>query len=123
MKLRIGTNHVVRCPDKVIRQYKVRDKRLHPYAKTVAICLFCKEQWPTEQELLAAHPETNIMVKQEEPHVWGYWSDDPVNPPDKTEEKPEAKAKKPEANGKADEKKFDPSNVLGFLSDEEVEQR
>lgn len=96
MMVRIGSTHNIKSPDGIVRVYKVKDKTRHMKAKCVAVCLFCQKKWDTVEDLVSAHPETYIMVKQEEKHVYAYWSDEPIDKADK-----------------------DPAKVLGFLSTEE----
>lgn len=96
MKIRIDSNHIVRGPDGVNRQFKVLDITRMPKIKHVAVCLMCKKTWDSEEELVAAHPDNRIMYKQEEIHPYGFWSDEPVEKGNK-----------------------DPGKVVGLLSDEE----
>lgn len=57
-----------------------------PKAKTVFICLnpACTgRSWPTYAAMTAAHPEPSVMAKRVEAHVYGLWSEDPVDPKNK----------------------------------------
>lgn len=101
MKIRIGSDHIIKGPDGIARQFKTLDKSRHPKAKMVCVCLKCNKQFDTEEDLLANHPDERILQKQEEAHPYGWWSNDPVNPDDK-----------PSKDGK-----IDPTKVLGLLSD------
>lgn len=97
IKLRIGAALTVRGADGQARQFTTRDKRRHPDVKAACRCFNCGVTYPSEKALIAAHPETAIMVRQQEVHLYAWWSDEPSD-------------------------KDDASNagkVLGLLSDEE----
>lgn len=96
MKIRIESNHIIKGPDGVNRQFKTKDRTRHPKAAVVAVCLACKKTWETEEELLAAHSDERILRKQEEAHPYGFWCAEPLEKGNK-----------------------DPGKVLGLLSDEE----
>jgi len=106
MKAVIGANFMIRCSDGRNRQFQVRDYRLHANAAVQAICLFCKRKWETAEAMLQEHPEHMVMEKQDEPHVYALWSDDPI-------EKQEVSQ-----DPKAPKAKVDPGKVIGLLSDE-----
>lgn len=106
-KIKIGSNHIIKTQDGIQRQFKVRDKSRHPKANVVCVCLYCKKTFADEETLLSEHPENRILEKQEEAHVYGWWSDDPIEP--STDEKQNKLAVK---SGK----------VLGLLSDEELQR-
>ncbi len=75
MKIRIGSNHVVSGPDGIKRQFQTRDiSRFASKAKYVCVCFRCNKQWENEAALLMDHPENRILEKQEEEHVYGFWS-------------------------------------------------
>lgn len=80
MKVRIGTNHVVRCADGIKRQFEVKDLSRHPKIKTIAVCFHCAKEWKNEAELVAAHPDEEIMQRQQEQHLYGLWNDEPTAP-------------------------------------------
>lgn len=103
MMARIGTNHVIKNSDGVVRQFKVRDKSRHPTAKCVAVCLHCNQKFQTVEDLIADHPDEAILRKQQEKHVYVFWSEDPV---DKTEKSDK-------------DKKLGFDKILGLLSTEE----
>lgn len=70
-KVRPGSDHVIRCPDGQARQFKVGERRhLKEGATLLCYCKYCKKDWPTEQDLLAAHPDQVVMIKQEEDHAY-----------------------------------------------------
>ena len=75
-KIRIGSNHVIKGPDGIKRQFTTLDISRHPEVKTIAVCLKCGEKYETEEALLAAHPENRVLAKNEESHPYGWWSDD-----------------------------------------------
>lgn len=102
MKIKIDSNHVIKGPDGINRQFKTKDITRHPKLKTTVVCLACKKTWDTEEELIAAHPDERIMRKQEEPHPYGWWCDDLIVLKEKDDKTPK-----------------DPAKVVGFLSDEE----
>lgn len=106
-KALIGSRHIIKGPDGKNRSFTVKEKMRHSRAKMVCVCLLCKKTWPDEAELIAAHPETTTMRKQEEAHVYAWWSEDAIVP---VEVKADKDTKKP----------LDPMNIIGLLSDEEL---
>ena len=96
MMARIGSNHNIKLADGIVRSYKVKDKTRHPKVKCVALCLGCNKKHATLEELIADHPDEVILRRQEEKHVYAFWSDDPIDAKDK-----------------------DPAKVVGLLSTEE----
>ena len=67
---------------------RVRDRLYHPDAKAVLVCLHerCRgKSWKNEQAMRAEHPDQLRMEKQGEAHVYAAWSEDPVDPGDKTQ--------------------------------------
>lgn len=99
IKVKIDSNHIIKGPDGVNRQYKVKDISRHPGVKTACICLKCGKAWPTESEMKADHADEQILVRQSEAHIYGWWSEDPAEPT-------------------ADKKPKDLAKVIGLLSDE-----
>jgi hypothetical protein len=97
MKIQIDSNHIIKGPDGINRQFKTRDLTRNNKAKYVAVCLACKKTWENEEELMAAHPDERILRKQEEAHPYGFWSDEPLEKGNK-----------------------DPAKVVGLLSDLEI---
>lgn len=107
IKIRIGSTHMVKGPDGKKRYYVVVDKSRHLSLNAVCVCFECKQTWSTEEELKAAHPEEREMRKNEEKHVYGWWSE-------------EIDAEKPEkTNGKKKSDGPDPDRFIGLLSDVE----
>lgn len=78
MKARIGSSHMIRGKDGVMRQVMVRDRERHARESVVWFCLSCRVDFKTEAELVEAHPEPHIMERQQEKHVYAMWSDKPV---------------------------------------------
>ena len=80
----VGMQFMIRCKDGKNRQFLVRDIAMHreelPTAK--AICLYCKQQWNSAQELSDAHPSDQEMIDRDEPHVFALWSDTHTDVPD-----------------------------------------
>lgn len=108
MMARIDSNHVLRTPDGIERQYKVKNANRFPKANTVAICFFCKKQHATIEDLVADHPDEKVMRKQQERHVFALWSDDPLDG-----------VKKEESKEKKEKPVIDYNKVVGLLSTEE----
>ena len=109
MKARIGSRHVIKGPDGVARSCTVREKIRFSKVATTCVCLSCKKTFETEEELIEAHPDTQVMRKQEESHVYAWWSVDPV-----------VKAVEPETKDpKAKAPPIDWGKIVGLLSDEE----
>jgi hypothetical protein len=55
--------------------------------KAVHVCLHpaCSgKSWPGFSAMATQHPERNVMAKTGEVHVYGLWSEDPVDPKDKS---------------------------------------
>lgn len=66
---------------------QARDKRDAGKAKTVHICMHpsCSgKNWATFTLMAQAHPERVTMTARAEVHVYGLWSEDPVDPKDPT---------------------------------------
>lgn len=105
VKIRVGSKHMIKGKDGIARHFTVLDYSRNPDRKSVAICLHCKQTWPTMKELLASHQPNAVLRKLEETHVYGYWCDEQTVPLDKNDK-----------NAKAD-----PGKVVGFLSEEEEE--
>jgi hypothetical protein len=83
LPLRIGCMAVVACNDGTPRQFTASDlTRAEKNVKTSCRCLTCNKDWATKEELEAAHPETRIMKKNHESHVWAYWQEQEVKGPD-----------------------------------------
>ena len=62
-----------------------RDKRDAAGAKTVHVCMNpgCRgKSWPDFAAMASAHPERGVMTAQAAAHVYGLWSQDPVDPKD-----------------------------------------
>lgn len=96
VKILIDTRHNVKGPDGQIRCFQVRDKsRLSESTKLTAVCLKCNKTYKSVDDLLRTHPSEQVMRKQEETHLYGWWSDDIAD-----KEKPES-----------------PTNVVGLVSD------
>lgn len=68
----VGSDHMVKCKDGVKRQFRVVARRTHPKVKAQAHCLTCGLSADTMDELLSSHPETGIMERQQEAHVYLY---------------------------------------------------
>lgn len=109
IKVRIDSHHVLKSPDGRQRQFRVLDKRRYPKAKLTCVCLYCKKSWQDEETLLAEHPETYEMEKNEETHIYAFWSDDPLEPSSNEDKKIAAKE---------DELAVKSGKVLGLLSNE-----
>lgn len=63
-----------------------KDRRLYPLAKGFFFCQHerCEgKAWGSEEELLRAHPSQLDMQRGSEVHVIGFFSADPLNPPEK----------------------------------------
>jgi hypothetical protein len=61
---------------------KARARLEHPKAKTVHICLNsgCSgKSWPSFALMAAGHPDAHLMAKSGAIHVYGLWSEDPVD--------------------------------------------
>lgn len=62
-----------------VMQFTVRDMRAeHADAKRFCYCLTCGEAHKDERAMRMAHPSQAIMERQQEAHVWCWWSDDPI---------------------------------------------
>lgn len=109
IKIIIGSNHVIKGPDGIKRQYTTRDKSRFPKVKCVAVCLKCAKTFESEEDLLASHPDERVLRKQEEAHAYGFWSDEPLEPVEKTDNKVDKLEKA--------DKKLNPVKVVGLLSD------
>lgn len=99
MKVRINSNHIIKGPDGIKRQFQTLDKSRYPKAVCSCVCLKCNKSYEDEETLLADHPDNRTLTKNEEAHLYGWWCNEPANP---------------DAKGK-----LDPAKVLGLLSDEE----
>lgn len=78
MMARIGSSHTIKNPDGVVRQFKVRDKSRYPKAECVVVCLKCNKEFLSVEELIADHADERILKKQQEKHVYVFWSEDPI---------------------------------------------
>jgi hypothetical protein len=86
---RIGTSHILKLKvdyisgsragemPKMFRkgtniQLGVEDITRHPDLRSQAkwYCHFCRDEWDTKEELIAAHPENRILAKQQETHLY-----------------------------------------------------
>lgn len=85
MRMAVDSDHIITirpaegAPRRM--QVRVRDRRLHPKAKSVVICLSpacLGRTWPNEEAMLRDHPDQVTMERQQEIHVYGWWSDDPA---------------------------------------------
>lgn len=94
-KILVGTTHMVKGSDGVKRQFRVTDKNRGSVKDVSCVCLACNATYADEAELRAKHPEESVLRKQQEPHPFGWWSN------------------QPKAKGDAD-----PGKVVGLLSDE-----
>ena len=107
IKAKIGSCHMVRGPKGTLQQLQVHDASRYPEAVKVVRCLTCRETYKTVEEMKAAHPTHQEMVKANEKHSWCWWTDEQmeVRAPDGTPQL--------DANGK---QRMMP---VGLLSDEE----
>jgi len=78
LKVPVGSAHMVKGKDGVGRYFDTADRSRFPKAKTVCRCLTCNKDFPTEDALIEAHPSEAVLVRQNEKHVYGFWSDDPM---------------------------------------------
>jgi hypothetical protein len=81
--VRIGSQHMVKLADGSKIYVEVLDRSRHRKAKCCARCLTCGVEFPTSDELIEAHPEEDIMARNNEQHIWGFYSSDlkdPKNP-------------------------------------------
>lgn len=106
IKAYVGSNLVMRHADGVKREHAVLDHAHHPAAKGGFFCFACNRSWPTEELLRKDHPEQRKMVKQEEKHLYAFWSTDQQETGDQDDK------------GKPILKKG-LGHVVGFLSDVE----
>ena len=70
---------MIRAKGGELVQVTVLDKARHSGAKTVCRCLFCRQDWASVEEMLIAHDE-KVMARQQEKHVWFWWSNDTCDP-------------------------------------------
>jgi hypothetical protein len=109
IKVFIGSDHVIKGPDGLNRQFKVRDKSKFPKVECQCVCLTCNKAFEDEETLLAEHPENRIMTKQQEKHVYAWWSTKPVI------------AAVADVKAEKDKKVVvDYTNIIGLMSDEEM---
>lgn len=73
--------------------FSVRELRLFPSAKTIAVCS-CGKEAKTVEALLRDHPSTAELVKAQQAHVYALWSDDPTVAIDDKADDESAKAQK-----------------------------
>lgn len=79
-KVAVGSTHMVRQKNGKDAQFTAAERTRFPEAKTVVRCKSkeCRgREWPDEKSMLADHPATSVMVKQEEEHAYYWWSTDP----------------------------------------------
>lgn len=50
----------------------VEDITRHPEVKDHVMwyCAYCRQEWKSKEELLAAHPDNKVLVKQQEAHLY-----------------------------------------------------
>lgn len=94
--LKIGADLIIKGKDNVRRQFRALDYKRFAKVKAVLRCFTCKTDYPDLDELHAAHPDHAAMARDEETHLFAYWSDEQQTKDSK-----------------------DPSNVYGLLSNEE----
>lgn len=75
-------------------QLTAKDRRLYSDAKGVYFCTGCAKphdapyrMFETEKALRDGHPAPAVMDQRNEVHVFGFWSNDAINPPEPTCEK------------------------------------
>ena len=82
-----GSDHVITIAQKDAAPVgivcRARARLEHPKAKTVHICLnpgCAGKSWASFALMAAGHPEAHLMQKSGAIHVYGLWSEDPVDP-------------------------------------------
>lgn len=76
MKVRVAARFLVRRPKAAPAVHEVRDARRHAKAVAKCHCLTCGKDYESEDQMVTAHPSQDVMERQREAHVWGFWSDD-----------------------------------------------
>lgn len=78
VKMRIGANFMIRGKDGRKAQFEVRERARFKSAPAVFVCLHaeCKgKTFKTADDVIAQHPEHEVMERSEETHIVGMWSD------------------------------------------------
>lgn len=78
VKMRIGSNHMIRGKEGRRAQFEVRERARFKGASIVHICLnpLCAgKTFKNLDDVIAQHPEHEVMEKNEEAHVIGMWSE------------------------------------------------
>lgn len=97
LRMVVGSSHVLPVTDAkgaalkdrggraVTVRTTAKDRRLYPHASGFLFCLHADcagKAWATEGELVRAHPSALDMARDKASHVIGFFSPDPVNPPE-----------------------------------------
>ena len=88
VRIRESTQHAVTIrepgkPGVVIHCHARRRDTVPDGAKVVYVCFnhACQGQaWPDERAFKLAHPAQSDMDRQQITHLWGLWSNDPIDP-------------------------------------------
>lgn len=106
IKAYVGSNLVFKHTDNVKREHQVRDHAHYPSAKGSYHCFHCNRGWESEEAMRKDHPEHRKMIRDEEKHLYAFWSLDQQDTGSQDE-----KGKPILTKGLA--------HVVGFLSDTE----
>lgn len=90
----------------------VGDATRYPAANFVCRCVTCRQDFPTEAEMRAAHPPLKEMIESESVHVWAYFSEELAEEPELV----------PDGTSKDERKAIEARNAaipkIGLVSDE-----
>ncbi len=118
LRMAVGSSHLIALPGGPLYCQALDYRDL---VDSVAHVYFCQhpgcqgKTWKTHEEMRKAHPETAIMAKLGEAHVYGLWSADVADP---------AALKKAEAELKRTQKDFDDAAKMPIanLADREAKK-
>lgn len=92
--MQAGSQHMVKLGPKA-EYLTAKDRRLHAHAAGAYFCTGCPRPLPkvegeqvapyrmfaTRAELLAGHEAPAVLEQKNEPHLFGFWSNDPIGAP------------------------------------------